>query len=119
MKAKAAYPVRKFKDEIVPLKLNKRTGLKISIPIISPADTTMEKLAKLKPAFVKKNGTVTAGNASGINEVLANSLHLQIKCKESDLSESKIFHQASAELTELRLGPIPSSRKHWSSRTFT
>ena len=59
----------KFKDEIVPVEVPQRRGE----PIIFDSDeyirhgTTVESLAKLKPAF-KKDGTVTAGNASGIND---------------------------------------------------
>ena len=69
MKAEKAIKEGKFKDEIVPVELPQRKG----DPIIFDTDeyakfgTTIEKLAKLKPAF-KKDGTVTAGNASGIND---------------------------------------------------
>lgn len=68
-KAEAAIKAGKFKDEIVPVVIPQRKG----DPIIFDTDefprfgTTVEKLAKLKPAFVK-DGTVTAGNASGIND---------------------------------------------------
>ena len=69
MKAEKAIKEGKFKDEIVPIEIPQRKG----DPIIFDTDeyakfgTTIEKLAKLKPAF-KKDGTVTAGNASGIND---------------------------------------------------
>ncbi|MDB2106338.1 acetyl-CoA C-acetyltransferase [Clostridium paraputrificum] len=68
-KAEAAIKAGKFKDEIVPVVIPQRKG----DPIVFDTDefprfgTTVEKLAKLKPAFVK-GGTVTAGNASGIND---------------------------------------------------
>ena len=68
-KAEAAIKAGKFKDEIVPVVIPQRKGA----PIVFDTDefprfgTTVEKLAKLKPAFVK-DGTVTAGNASGIND---------------------------------------------------
>ena len=68
-KAEAAIKAGKFKEEIVPVVIPQRKG----DPIIFDTDefprfgTTVEKLAKLKPAFVK-DGTVTAGNASGIND---------------------------------------------------
>ena len=68
-KAEAAIKAGKFKDEIVPVVIPQRKG----DPIVFDTDefprfgTTAEKLAKLKPAFVK-DGTVTAGNASGIND---------------------------------------------------
>ena len=69
MKAEKAIKEGKFKDEIVPIEIPQRKG----DPIVFDTDeyakfgTTIEKLAKLKPAF-KKDGTVTAGNASGIND---------------------------------------------------
>ncbi|EGT5619799.1 acetyl-CoA C-acetyltransferase [Clostridium perfringens] len=69
MKAEAAIKAGKFKDEIVPVVIPQRKG----DPIVFDTDefprfgTTAEKLAKLRPAF-KKYGTVTAGNASGIND---------------------------------------------------
>lgn len=68
-KAEAAIKAGKFKDEIVPVVIPQRKGE----PIVFDTDefprfgTTVEKLGKLRPAF-KKDGTVTAGNASGIND---------------------------------------------------
>lgn len=68
-KAEAAIKSGRFKDEIVPVSIPQRKG----DPIIFDTDeypkfgTTIEKLGKLKPAF-KKDGVVTAGNASGIND---------------------------------------------------
>ncbi|CAK7024905.1 Acetyl-CoA acetyltransferase [Saezia sanguinis] len=69
-KAIAAQDAGKFKDEIVPVVIPQRKG----DPIVFEADefinrkTNLEALGKLRPAFVKENGTVTAGNASGIND---------------------------------------------------
>lgn len=69
LKAEAAIKNGRFKDEIVPVVIPQRKGE----PIVFDTDefprfgTTAEKLAKLRPAF-KKDGTVTAGNASGIND---------------------------------------------------
>lgn len=68
-KAEAAIKSGRFKDEIVPVMVPQRKG----DPIVFDTDedprfgTTIEKLAKLKPCFIK-DGTVTAGNASGIND---------------------------------------------------
>lgn len=72
MKAAKAQNDGRFKDEIVPVVIPQRKG----DPIVFDTDeyikpgTTVEKLAKLKPAF-KKDGTVTAGNASGLNDSAA------------------------------------------------
>jgi len=75
-KATAAQKAGKFKDEIVPVVIKTKKGEKVfdNDEYIRP-ETTVETLAKLKPAF-KKDGTVTAGNASGINENLESN-HLQ------------------------------------------
>ncbi len=68
-RAEAAIKAGRFKDEIIPLTIPQRKGE----PVVCDTDefprfgTTVEKLAALKPAF-KKDGTVTAGNASGIND---------------------------------------------------
>jgi acetyl-CoA C-acetyltransferase len=68
-KAETAIRAGKFKDEIVPVEIHQPKGE----PVLFDTDefprfgTTKETLAKLKPAF-KKDGTVTAGNASGIND---------------------------------------------------
>lgn len=69
MKAEAAIKAGKFKDEIVPVVIPQRKGDSIVFDTdeFPRFGTTAEKLAKLRPAF-KKDGTVTAGNASGIND---------------------------------------------------
>src|SRR4051794_1268557 len=67
-KAEAAQKAGRFKDEIVPVKIVTRKGETIVDSDEYPKHgTTLEALAKLRPAF-DKNGTVTAGNASGIND---------------------------------------------------
>ena len=68
-KAAEAIKAGKFKDEIVPVEVPQRKGDPIIFDVDEGvrADTTVEKLAKLKPAF-KKDGTVTAGNAPGVND---------------------------------------------------
>ena len=69
-KAVAAQKAGKFKDEIVPVSIPQRKGEPIlfSEDETIREDTTAESLAKLKPAFKKEGGTVTAGNASSIND---------------------------------------------------
>lgn len=67
-RASKAIEAGVFKDEIVPVNIETRKGtIVIDTDEHPKADTTLEKLAKMKPAF-KKDGTVTAGNASGIND---------------------------------------------------
>jgi acetyl-CoA C-acetyltransferase len=69
-KAVEAIKNGKFKAEIVPVEIPQRKGNPIIIDTDEGprADTTMESLAKLRPAFKKDNGTITAGNASSIND---------------------------------------------------
>jgi acetyl-CoA C-acetyltransferase len=68
-KAAAAISSGKFKDEIVPIEIPQRKGAPIVFERDEPvrADTSLESLGKLKPAF-KEGGTVTAGNAPGVND---------------------------------------------------
>ena len=68
-KAVAAIKAGKFKDEIVPVEVPQRKGdpIRFEVDECPREDTTVEKLAKLRPAF-KKDGTVTAGNAPGVND---------------------------------------------------
>jgi acetyl-CoA C-acetyltransferase len=69
-KAAEAQSAGKFKDEIVPVEIPQKKGEPIVLDYDEPVrpDTTVESLAKLKPAFKKDNGTVTAGNAPGVND---------------------------------------------------
>jgi acetyl-CoA C-acetyltransferase len=71
---RAAYATRQdwFKDEILPISIPQRKGEPIVIDVDEPIreDTTAETLSKLKPAF-KKDGSVTAGNAPGVNDAAA------------------------------------------------
>jgi len=69
VKAIAAIQAGKFKDEIIPIEIPQRKGdpLVFATDEFPRAGTTAAALGKLKPAF-KKDGTVTAGNASGIND---------------------------------------------------
>lgn len=105
-----------FKDEIVPVKVPQRRGE----PIIFDSDeyirhgTTVESLAKLKPAF-KKNGTVTAGNASGINDGAAAVLLMsRSKAKELNIKPmATIVANASGGVdpSVMGIGPVPATKK--------
>lgn len=104
-----------FKDEIVPVKIATRKGEVIFDTDEFPRkDTTIEGLQKLKPAF-KKEGTVTAGNASGINDgAVAFVVMSAEKAKELGLKPmAKIVGYASAGVDPaiMGIGPIPSSEK--------
>ncbi|GAA5107228.1 acetyl-CoA C-acetyltransferase [Orbus sasakiae] len=115
-KAEAAIKAGRFKDEIVPVLIPKRKG----DPDVVDTDeypkfgSTMEKLASLKPAF-KKDGTVTAGNASGINDGAA-ILILMSREKADQLGLKPLVTITSAASAGVApeimgTGPIPASRK--------
>lgn len=115
-KAEAAIKAGKFKDEIVPVEVPQRKG----DPIIFDTDehpkfgSTMEKVAKLKPAF-KKDGMVTAANASGINDAGA-AVIVMSKEKADELGIKpmctiKSYASAGVDPSIMGVGPVPSSKK--------
>lgn len=115
-KAEAAIKAGKFKDEIVPVEVPQRKG----DPVVFDTDehpkfgSTIEKMAKLKPAF-KKDGIVTAANASGINDAGA-ALVVMSKEKADELGIKplctiKSYASAGVDPTIMGIGPVPSSRK--------
>ena len=114
-KAEAAQKSGRFKDEIVPVVVKGKKGdTVIDTDEYPKHGTTIEALAKLKPAF-KKDGRVTAGNASGINDGAA-VLIVMAKEKAEELgikplATIKSYASAGVDPSVMGLGPIPSSRK--------
>ncbi|MCK6399757.1 acetyl-CoA C-acetyltransferase [Thauera aminoaromatica] len=113
-KAEAAQTAGRFKDEIVPVEIVTRKGTVVfdTDEFIKPG-TTAESLAGLKPAF-DKSGSVTAGNASGINDGAAAVLMMSAsKAKALGLTPlARIAAYASAGLdpTIMGMGPVPASK---------
>lgn len=104
-----------FKDQIVPVVIHGKKGDTVFDTDEFPHEgTTVESLAKLKPAF-KKGGTVTAGNASGINDGAAAFVVMSAeKAAELGLKPmAKVVSYASAGVDPsiMGIGPVPSSRK--------
>ncbi len=104
-----------FKDEIVPVVIPQRKGDPIVFDTDErPMDTSVEKMGKLRPAF-KKDGTVTAGNASGINDAAAAMLVMSAdKAKELGLKplvKVKSCATAGIDPAYMGLGPVPAVRK--------
>ena len=106
----------RFKDEIVPVPVPQRKGDPVAFATdeFPRAGTTVEKLGALKPAF-KKDGTVTAGNASGINDGAA-ALVVTTSAKARALGRkplARILSYASigVEPKVMGIGPIPAVRK--------
>jgi acetyl-CoA C-acetyltransferase len=115
MKAKNAITSGRFKDEIVPIEVKAGKENKIFDTDEHPRfDVTMEKLSKLKPAF-KKDGTVTAGNSSGINDgasavILASEKYVQEKALKP-LARILAWSQAGVEPIKMGIGPVPAVEK--------
>ena len=114
-RALAAIARGEFKDEIVPVVMPQRKGdPKIFEVDERPMDTTLEKMSKLAPVF-KKDGTVTAGNASGINDAAAAVVLMSAeKAKElglKPLAKIKGYASGGVDTAYMGLGPIPATRK--------
>lgn len=104
-----------FKDEIVPVVIPQRKGDPIVFDTDErPMDTTVEKMAKIPPAF-KKDGTVTAGNASGINDAAAALLVMsEKKAKEYGLKplvKIRAYATGGVDPAYMGIGPVPAVRK--------
>ncbi|MCF0259561.1 MAG: acetyl-CoA C-acetyltransferase [Erysipelotrichaceae bacterium] len=110
-KAAAAIEAGKFKDEIVPIEVKERKKTIIFDTDEHPRKTSMELLAKLKPAFVK-DGTVTAGNASGINDgasmIIVASEEAVKKYNLKPLAEIVGCGQGGVDPLTMGLGPTPA-----------
>ena len=114
-KAEAAMKAGKFKDEIVPFTLSTRKGdVIVSDDEYPRHGTTLDALTKLKPAF-SKEGTVTAGNASGINDgaaaVVLMTAAEAAKRGLTPLARIASWATAGVDPSIMGTGPIPSSRK--------
>jgi len=115
-KAVLAQQNGRFKDEIIPLEVSQKRGK----PLIFEEDeyiregVTAEGLAKLSPAF-KKDGSVTAGNASGLNDGAA-ALVIMSKAKADELgikplATIKSYASAGVDPSIMGTGPIPATKK--------
>jgi acetyl-CoA C-acetyltransferase len=114
-KAEAAQKAGKFKDEIVPIVVKDRKGdVTIDSDEYPKHGTTADTLAKLRPAFLKEGGTVTAGNASGINDgaaaVTLMSAEMAAKRGLTPLARIVSWATAGVDPAIMGTGPIPSSR---------
>jgi len=113
-KAEAAQKAGKFKDEIVPVTIKTRKGeVTVDTDEYPKHGTTMDSIGKLRPAF-DKEGTVTAGNASGINDGAASLVLMRASqaAKEGRPVLARIvsWAQAGVDPAIMGTGPIPASR---------
>jgi acetyl-CoA C-acetyltransferase len=113
-KAIAAINEGRFADEIVSVRLPQKRGEPLSFNIDEHprTGTTAESLAKLRPAFLKENGTVTAGNASGINDgaaalVIASEGYAKQKGHEP-LAKIVAYASSGVDPKIMGMGPVPA-----------
>lgn len=114
-KAEAALRSGRFRDEIVPVRIaGKKEETIFEQDEYPRAGTTIETLARLRPAFAK-DGTVTAGNASGLNDgaaaVVLMSAETAHKRGLKPLARVKAFASAGVDPAIMGTGPIPATRK--------
>jgi acetyl-CoA C-acetyltransferase len=114
-KTEVAQKAGRFKDEILPISIPQRKG----DPLSFDADeypkhgTTLESLASLRPAF-DKSGTVTAGNASGINDGAAAVIMMSSKKADElglkPLAKVRAYASAGVDPSIMGMGPVPASQ---------
>ncbi len=114
-RAMEAIKAGKMAEEIVPVEIPQRKGDPIVFDTDErPMETDMEKMARLRPAF-KKDGTVTAGNASGINDaaaaVVVSSEERAEEMGKEPLARIKGYASGGVDPAYMGLGPIPATRK--------
>ncbi len=115
-KAGAALAAGRFKDEVTAVTIKTRKGETVVDTDEYPKpDTTIEVLSKLRPAFQRDGGTVTAGNASGINDgaaaLVLMSADNAAKRGVTPLARIVSFATAGVDPSIMGTGPIPASRK--------
>jgi len=112
-RAAAAIAAGHFKSQILPIELKSRKG-----PVVFDTDehvkgdTTMESLAKLRTAFVKENGSVTAGNASGINDGAAAVVLMEAAAAAKQgikpMAKMLSYGHAGVDPKFMGIGPVPA-----------
>jgi len=115
-KVEAAQKAGKFKDEIVPVMIPQRKGDPVAFESdeFIKAGTTLDSIAGLKPAFAK-DGTVTAANASGLNDgaaaLLVMSAERAAELGFKPLAKIKSYASAGVDPSIMGMGPVPASKK--------
>jgi len=114
-KAEAAQKAGKFNDEILPFEIASKKGtIVFDSDEYIKAGTTLESLAGLRPAF-NKEGTVTAGNASGLNDGAAAVMMMSAQKAQQlglkPLAKIKAYASAGLDPTIMGMGPVPASQR--------
>jgi len=116
-KAEAAQKAGKFKDEIVPVMIPQRKGDPVAFATdeFVKAGTTLESISGLRPAFAKEGGSVTAANASGLNDgaaaVVVMSAERAAAMGYKPLATIKAFASSGVDPAIMGMGPVPASRR--------
>ena len=115
-KAEAAQKSGRFKDEIVPVTVKTRKGdVVVDTDEFPRHGTTVEALAKLRPAFTKEGGSVTAGNASGINDGAAAMVLMSAdeakKRGVTPLARIVSWATTGVDPTVMGIGPVTASQE--------
>ncbi|MFM7658958.1 MAG: acetyl-CoA C-acetyltransferase, partial [Burkholderiaceae bacterium] len=114
-KAEAAQKAGKFKDEILPFEIASKKGtIVFDSDEYIKAGTTLDSLSGLRPAF-NKEGTVTAGNASGINDGAAAVMMMSAQKAQQlglkPLAKIRAYASAGLDPTIMGMGPVPASQR--------
>lgn len=114
-RAQKATEAGYFKDQIVPVMLKSRTSeVAFATDEHFRSNATMEDMAKLRPVFLKENGTVTAGNASGINDAAAAVVLMEAKTAQArglkPLARLLAYAHAGVDPQFMGIGPVPASK---------
>ncbi|MGZ8992798.1 MAG: beta-ketothiolase BktB [Burkholderiaceae bacterium] len=115
-RAAAATKEGRFKSQIVPVEIKGKKGATMfEVDEHFRDGATLEDMAKLKPAFAKENGTVTAGNASGINDGAAAVVLMERSVAEKrglkPMARLVSYGHAGVDPKFMGIGPVPSTRK--------
>ncbi len=109
-RAERATQAGYFKDQIVPVMLKSKKGeVAYATDEHFRSGATLEDMAKLKPVFVKENGTVTAGNASGINDAAAAVVLMDAKAAQP-LARLVAYAHAGVDPKYMGIGPVPATQ---------
>ena len=114
-RAERATQVGYFKDQIMPVMLKTRKGeVAYDTDEHFRPGCTMEELTKLKPVFLKENGTVTAGNASGINDAAAAVVLMEAGAAKArgakPLARLVAYAHAGVDPKYMGIGPVPATQ---------
>ena len=116
LRAEKAIREGVFRDEIVPVEVTDKRGSRlVEVDEHPRAGTTTEKLGQLRPAFRRENGTVTAGNASGVNDGAAAIVVMSARgARERGLDSMGViesYASVGVEPSIMGIGPVPAVRK--------